>query len=255
MSGCISARSFAAGVAFLMALFGSPLAACAQWQVDMAALDSAAPPSLPAMVGEPFGLATAAVTGGAVTDKWSAVVAAIHAERDVLARCSADIAQCPPAAQKFLAVVAEGRAHSGRARIGIINRAINLAITPTSDMAQWGVPDHWSPPLETLSTGRGDCEDYAIAKYVALQEAGVDADDLRLVIVRDLSAGEDHAVVAVRLDGSWLMLDNRWLALVADAELQRMVPLFVLAGDGVRQFMPVLAQAERTTPAPSALGF
>ena len=40
-------------------------------------------------------------------------------------------------------------------------------------MAQWGVPDRWSPPLETLATGRGDCEDYAIAKYVALTAAGI----------------------------------------------------------------------------------
>ena len=72
------------------------------------------------------------------------------------------------AAKKFLDVIADGRAHDGRARIGVINRAINLAIRPTSDLAQWGVADRWSAPLETLASGRGDCEDYAIAKYVAL---------------------------------------------------------------------------------------
>ena len=83
--------------------------------------------------------------------------------------------RCPGVARNFLAIVAAGRAQTGRGRIGVINRAINLAIRPMSDMAQWGVPDRWSAPLDTFTTGRGDCEDYAIAKYVALTEAGVAA--------------------------------------------------------------------------------
>jgi predicted transglutaminase-like cysteine proteinase len=44
--------------------------------------------------------------------------------------------------------------HAGRARIGIINRAINPAIRPASDLAQWGVEDRWTAPI---ATGRGDC--------------------------------------------------------------------------------------------------
>ena len=130
--------------------------------------------------------------------KWNGVVAEIGAENDILARCRSDAHICPAAAQKFLDVIADGRAARGRARIGVINRAINLAIQPMSDMAQWGVADRWSAPLATLTSGRGDCEDYAIAKYVALREAGVAEDDVRLVIVRDLANGEDHAVVAAR---------------------------------------------------------
>ncbi len=78
-----------------------------------------------------------------------------------------------------------------------------------SDLAQWGVPDRWIAPLMTFTTGRGNCKDYAIAKYVALREAGVADDDVRLVILRNLAAGEDQAVVAVRLDRNWIMLDNR----------------------------------------------
>jgi predicted transglutaminase-like cysteine proteinase len=45
---------------------------------------------------------------------------------------------------------------------------VDLAIAPVSDEVQWGVPDHWSAPFETLQSGRGDCEDYAIVKYLAL---------------------------------------------------------------------------------------
>ena len=73
------------------------------------------------------------------------------------------------------------------------------------------------PPLLTLTTGSGDCEDYAIAKFVALRRAGIAPEDLRIVIMRDTIGGEDHAVAAVRLDGHWLTLDNRRMAMVEDA--------------------------------------
>jgi hypothetical protein len=49
-----------------------------------------------------------------------------------------------------------------------------------------GVPDRWSSPLETLTTGRGDCEDYAIVKYVALLNVGIKRQDVKLVLVHDL---------------------------------------------------------------------
>jgi hypothetical protein len=57
--------------------------------------------------------------------------------------------------------------------------------------------------------------------------------------MRDLARGGGHAVVAVRLDGGWIMLDNRWLALADDREMRRVIPMFVLDGDGVKQFVPV----------------
>ena len=73
-----------------------------------------------------------------------------------------------PAALKFLAIVDAARLREGRARLGEVNRAINLAIRPVSDLAQYGQVDVWSSPLATLTRGGGDCEDYAIAKFVAL---------------------------------------------------------------------------------------
>ncbi len=217
----------------------------AQAAAQVAALDPAEPSiGSPAVVGpaiqtpvltEPFGLDTVPVASGKVLTKWNGVEADIRAEKDILELCRSSAEQCPAAARSLLAIVAQGRAQTGRARIGIINRAINLAIRPMSDLAQWGVLDRWSAPLETLTTGRGDCEDNAIAKYVALIEAGVAAEDVRLIIVHDLAVDENHAVVATRLNGDWIILDNRWLMLVQDREIRRMVPLFVLDQSGVRQ--------------------
>ena len=222
---------------------------------ELGALDPAEPPAVAPPVAEPFGLATTPIAYGGVIAKWSGVEADIRAGNKILAHCHDDIDHCPAAARDFLAIVDLGRKLTGRARIGVINRAVNLAIEPMSDLAQWGVPDRWSAPLETLTTHRGDCEDYAIAKYVALTQAGVPAADVKLVVVRNTEADEDHAVVAVRDDGNWIVLDNRWLTLVADSEMAKAIPLFVLDDGGVRQFMPTAQTAARRQSAPASLGF
>jgi predicted transglutaminase-like cysteine proteinase len=224
-----------------------------------AALDPA-PPVQPSPftppVAEPFGLAAEPVGGGDVVTKWTGVEARIRADHTILARCRDDAQPCPKGAQNFLAIVAEGRKFEGRARIGVINRSVNLAIEPMSDMAQWGVPDRWSPPLETFTTGRGDCEDYAIAKYVALTAAGVAAADVKLAIVHNVAANEDHAVALVRLDGGWIVLDNRWLTMVEDVEMPKVIPLFVLDDQGVKQLTPpALIGARQQTAAPASVGF
>ena len=88
--------------------------------------------------------------------------------------------------------------------------------------------------LATLAAGAGDCEDYAIAKYVALREAGLDNEDLRLLVVRDTNLHRNHAVVAARLDGHWLVLDSRWLMLLEDLQLKQYAPLFEIDDDGVK---------------------
>jgi len=226
-----------------------------QAQPKVAALESPEPQISAPAVPEPFGLTVLPVAGGDVLTKWTGVEADIHAEREILARCRESMERCPGVARDFLTIVAAGRAQTGRSRIGVINRAINLAILPTSDMAQWGVPDRWSAPLDTFTTRRGDCEDYAIAKYVALTEAGIAAEDVKLVIVRNTATNEDHAVAAVHLDGEWIMLDNRWLRLVEDVDMPQVIPLFVLDRDGVRKFVPPTMTVARRTASPATLGF
>jgi predicted transglutaminase-like cysteine proteinase len=126
------------------------------------------------------------------------------------------------------------RAKEGRARLGEINRAVNLSIKPMSDFAQYGIADHWSAPLATLTAGAGDCEDYAILKYVALREAGIDADDLQLMVVRDIKHDGLHAVLVVRLGEQWVILDNRMLVMLNVLEAYHYYPLFVLNDRGVR---------------------
>jgi predicted transglutaminase-like cysteine proteinase len=186
---------------------------------------------------EPFGLSTATVTKGPVLEKWLNVEREVDDEQLVLQRCEENRASCQsPTALQFLAIVDSGRALEGRARIGEINRAINLKLKPVSDLVLHGAEDAWSPPLATFATGAGDCEDYAIAKFVALQEAGVSADDLRIVILQDDIRKEYHTVVAARLDGNWLMLDNRHMIMVNDQQVRGYHPVFLIDHDGVKLY-------------------
>jgi predicted transglutaminase-like cysteine proteinase len=96
--------------------------------------------------------------------------------------------------------------------------------------------DHWSDPFETLLSDGGDCEDYAILKYAALLDAGISRDDVKIVILKNRFPSQDHAAVATRVDGQWLILDNKTVTLVRDTEVTRAVPEFVLDHEGVRRF-------------------
>jgi predicted transglutaminase-like cysteine proteinase len=198
---------------------------------------------------EPFGLSTSALTDGPLRAKWQAVERAIAVEAGVIARCVSDPEHCTSQpAHRFLEIVNAAAAREGLARLGEINRAFNLAIRPVSDRAQYGVEDYWSSPLATLASGAGDCEDYAIAKMVALRAAGVAADDLRLVIIRESATGDDHAVVAARSDGRWRVLDNRTFLMIEDNGFGKYRPLFAIDAEGAKRFeQPMFANAAPIT--------
>ena len=60
-------------------------------------------------------------------------------------------------------------------------------------------------------------------------------DDLRLVIVHYIKNMTLHAVVTVRHDGEWLILDNRHHVLVNDRDARHYYAMFVLDHRGVRE--------------------
>src|SRR5258708_5337790 len=219
---------------------------CAAPAVIAAPLNSPGPVEQGSRSDEPFGLSTTNVAMGPLLEKWLGVEREVDHERQVLKMCDQNRASCQSrTALQFLAIVESGRTLDGRARLGEINRAINLKIKPMSDLALYGVQDVWSPPLNTLARGAGDCEDYAIAKFVALQEAGVSPDDLRIVVLRDDIREEDHAVVAARLDGTWLMLDNRHMAMVEDHQVRNYHPVFLIDHDGVNRYPDAPSEGSR----------
>jgi predicted transglutaminase-like cysteine proteinase len=182
----------------------------------------------------PFGMDTEPDFGG-LASKWRAVRLKIDQEEKVLADCRVQ-APCPAAAEVLFRIISAGHGQTGRARVGLVNRAVNLAIGLKSDEAHWGVEDYWNSPLETLRSGRGDCEDYAIVKYVALRAAGLARGDVKMVILRNSFPNEYHAVAVVRVNNEWLILDNRSLALVRDTMISA-TPEFLFDEDGMHRFV------------------
>ncbi|HWK95689.1 MAG TPA: transglutaminase-like cysteine peptidase [Pseudolabrys sp.] len=210
--------------------------------VRMALAPFDVPVQQPPQLAAPFGLAPTALperSTQAMNAKWKSLQANIALETRIAAMCRQMPEACPASTARFLAIVDAARETQGRARAGLINRAVNLAIRFSRDTAQFGVPDVWQSPLMTFASGSGDCEDYAIAKYVALREAGMSADDLKLVIVHNERNGEDHAVTAARIDGEWLVLDNRTMLMLTDAQASDLKPLIALGEDAPK---PVLVQ-------------
>jgi predicted transglutaminase-like cysteine proteinase len=186
--------------------------------------------------GEPFNLPAGATSSGETSAKWAELQVRIRADDRTLAACRFDNMNCPPAARRFLSIVEVGRTHRGRARLAWVNRAVNMSIRPMSDWAQYGYADYWASPLETLHSQAGDCEDYAILKYIVLRDLGIGLDDLRLVIVRDSIRNVDHAIVAVHYEQEWIVLDNRTMATISAEQARQYQPLFVLDYRGVRTF-------------------
>lgn len=71
-----------------------------------------------------------------------------------------------------------------REKINSINQFFNSRILFQDDKDLWKTTDYWATPLETLGKGAGDCEDYTIAKYFSLLEAGVAVEKLRFIYVK-----------------------------------------------------------------------
>lgn len=86
-----------------------------------------------------------------------------------------------------------------------VNSEVN-SVPYVPDMDNFGKPDYWATPLEFFTRG-GDCEDFAITKYSILRDNGFDTNDMRLLLIYVESMRGYHAVLEVKLNGDWLVLD------------------------------------------------
>ena len=109
----------------------------------------------------------------------------------------------------------------------------------------YGKSDHWSSPTEFLIHG-GDCEDFAITKYITLRELGFTAEELNIAIVYDVFSGTDHAFLLVNQDGKEYVLDNRDHIISSDHYKDRYKPYYVFNESLLTTFeKPVIASTIR----------
>ncbi|MGF7161780.1 putative transglutaminase-like cysteine proteinase [Rhodoligotrophos appendicifer] len=84
-----------------------------------------------------------------------------------------------------------------------VNDRVNGSITPATDQEIYGVEEYW-----TMSSNRGDCEDYVLLKQHYLQNLGWPRSSLLITVVID-ERGDGHAVLTVKTTGGDLILDNQ----------------------------------------------
>lgn len=114
-------------------------------------------------------------------------------------------------------------------KISAVNKAINRLINYKSDKDVYGVLDYWATPKEILSRGDGDCEDFAILKMAALRSAGVPAESMALVVLRDTSRDFYHAILAVSTNNNTYVLDNLRDMVLTDKQLPQYQALYSLS--------------------------
>jgi predicted transglutaminase-like cysteine proteinase len=112
-----------------------------------------------------------------------------------------------------------------------VNQWVNREIVYVGDDRNYRRRDFWATAEQTIARGSGDCEDFAILKMQMLRAAGVDADRMKLVLLRDLAANADHAFLLVDTDGGKLVLDNVTDRLYDGARPQAVRPILSFSAD------------------------
>lgn len=146
-----------------------------------------------------MGFVSLPVSSTPYTERWRGVLSRIANEESQYRPGTPGLS---PAANDWLRELEALRGRPESFKLNAVNSYIN------GFLYQSDLRDTWSTPLEFFSR-RGDCEDYAIAKYVSLRRMGFDESRLRLLVVREVETRQAHAVLAVDMPDGTYILDNQ----------------------------------------------
>ncbi len=160
----------------------------------------------------------------AMFPKWSGALSRYFGERNLEdAPCSASaFNRCH--LREWKSFLAEQKGRDRRAQVEAVNAYMNRQPYLT-DPRNYGINDYWATPGQFFSRD-GDCEDYAIAKFLSLRALGFGNDMLRVVVLQDLNLRVGHAILVVYLDGEALVLDNQIRQVVAAGAIHHYKPIY-----------------------------
>lgn len=115
-------------------------------------------------------------------------------------------------------------------KIEAVNAFVNQQ-TYLNDKRNWHMSDHWATPIEFFGRG-GDCEDYAIAKYMSLRALGVPDNRMRIAVVKDTVKNIPHALLVVYTDEGAMILDNQAETVKDARKVSRYQPIFSINKSG-----------------------
>jgi len=177
--------------------------------------------------------------------RWERARTALVEDGRRLEACLADVAACEgPARAGWRDLVRSLEDRPRRVQLDAVNRFVN-GVPYATDARAHGRRDFWAGPWSFLAD-RGDCEDYAIAKYATLRKLGVPVHDLRILVVEDRWRGLAHAVLAVRVGARVWLLDNQSDELIDASKDRRYAPYYAVNETDRWLFrLPVTATAAR----------
>lgn len=111
-----------------------------------------------------------------------------------------------------------------REQVDAVNRFHNIK-KYIIDPINWGVNDYWATPFE-FQRKNGDCEDYAISKFISLRALGVPNDKMRIMVLQDLNLNVMHAILIVFIDKDVVVLDNQAKEVKRAIEIYHYKPIY-----------------------------
>ncbi len=173
-----------------------------------------------------WGASSMRSAGMAAFPKWTGVLERYFKGTDPLSRiCKANVfRRCMTEEWKgFLEEIA--REDRGT-QIRRVNERMNRA-RYTIDANNYREADYWATPNQFFRMD-GDCEDYAISKYLSLRALGFADDSLRLVVLDDLNLRVAHAILVVTYNGTQYVLDNQIAQVVPASVIRHYRPIYSL---------------------------
>ena len=176
--------------------------------------------------GGTFGSLEIGTNLGAGKAAWRGLVKRLDVEIAGYGACDRGAASCNDRVRAWRKGIQEAKSFSSIwKKLDHINRLANRLIRYRDDIDQFNKADYWATPAQSIA-GRGDCEDYAIAKFSALSELGISQNDLKLVVVQDTKRKLAHAVLAFKYQDLTIILDNLSNNLKSHTEIKNYRPVY-----------------------------
>jgi predicted transglutaminase-like cysteine proteinase len=121
-------------------------------------------------------------------------------------------------------IIDQAKTLSPLQKLIFVNREINR-VPYIVDPQNWQMDDYWETPYEFFVYS-GDCEDFAITKYLTLKQSGISPDQMRIVVLQDNNLNLLHSVLAVRIEDETYILDNQFSQVMTDRAIHHYQPIY-----------------------------
>jgi predicted transglutaminase-like cysteine proteinase len=144
-------------------------------------------------------------------------------------------------ARQYRQFLTEHTQHTELEKVFAVNDFFHQHITYITDLELYGESDYWATPAELIGAGKGDCEDWAIAKYLSLRHLNIDESKLRLVYVRarigaiGSPVSQAHMVLAYypTQESEPLILDSLIRTVLPASQRDDLTPVFSFNAEGL----------------------